>query len=169
MQANAITVRRSLPQDLAALDTMMARSYPRLLKHDYPPSVLVLAVPLIARAQPALLGSGRYFVAEDAVGRIVGAGGWSPGRPRDAAHGGALGHVRHFATDYGAVRRGIGRALMNAVLQDAAAEGLSRLACMSTRTAVPFYQAMGFDALGPVTVTLGPGVDFPAVSMSRQL
>jgi len=28
---------------------------------------------------------------------------------------------------------------------------------------------MGFAALGPVTVPLGPGIDFPAVAMTRAI
>ncbi len=40
---------------------------------------------------------------------------------------------------------------------------------MSTLTAVPFYEAMGFTVIGPITVPLGPGIDFPAVSMRRAI
>jgi hypothetical protein len=34
---------------------------------------------------------------------------------------------------------------------------------------VPFYGALGFRVVGPVTVTLAPGVLFPAVRMVRLL
>ena len=63
-----------------AVERLLLRSYPRLLAADYPPSVMVTAVPLLARAQPGLLASGRYFVAEGANGRVLAAGGWSSGR-----------------------------------------------------------------------------------------
>ena len=49
-----IRVRPAERSDMAAVDALLARSYPRLLKPDYPPSVLVTALPLISRAQPAL-------------------------------------------------------------------------------------------------------------------
>ena len=75
--ALTITIRRATPGDLAAVDRLLARSYSRLLAADYPPSVMVLAVPLIARARPELLASGRYFLAVDATDRVMGAGGWS--------------------------------------------------------------------------------------------
>jgi len=61
----------------------------------------------------------------------------------------------------------VGRALMAHVFAMARAAGVVRLDCLSTRTAVPFYAAMGFVTQGPVTVPLGPGIDFPAVAMSR--
>lgn len=165
-----ITLRRAEPGDLAAVDGLLSRSYPKLLAPDYPPSLMVLAVPLIAKARPELLASGRYFLAIDADGRVLAAGGWSLSRPgggQETAK--ATGHVRHVATDPGATRRGIGRALMMAVMKDAAAAGLDRLDCLSTRTAVPFYAALGFRELYPTDVPLAPGIVFPAIRMIATL
>jgi hypothetical protein len=52
-------VRVAGPVDIAAVDALLARAYPRLLKADYAPSVLVTALPRIARAQPGLVAAGR--------------------------------------------------------------------------------------------------------------
>jgi GNAT superfamily N-acetyltransferase len=148
----------------------LSRSYPRLLAADYPPSIMVLAVPIIARARPELLASGRYFLAVDATDRVVAAGGWSLGKPGNAVEVVAeTGHVRHVATDPDMARRGIGRALMQMVMQDAATKGVRWLDCLSTRTAVPFYAALGFQVLYPTEVPLGPGISFPAVRMLAEL
>ena len=166
-----LTLRLARPADLAAVDVLLARSYPRLLKPDYPPSIMVTLVPMLARARPELLASGRYFVVEGR-GRVLGAGGYSlaaPG-PRGAAPGAEeprLGHIRHLATDPDATRQGIARRLMAAVFAAAAGEAVVRFDCLSTRTAVPFYQAMGFAVIGPVEIPLGPGMSFPAVRMQR--
>lgn len=141
---------------------MFAQTYPKLLKADYPPSVLVTALPLISKAQPKLLASGRYFVAEQS-GQIVGAGGWSPHRRADLAE------IRHVVTDHRHQRRGIARALLHQVVEHARAAGIKRLNCQSTRTAVPFYQAIGFTPLGPIEVPLAAGISFPAIQMQRQL
>lgn len=164
MATSTITIRKSRPADLAAADALFAESYPVLLRDDYPPSVRVLALPLIARAQPHLLSSGTYYVAEDENGRLVGAGGWtrSP-RRRD------IGQVRHVVTDYRLTRKGIGRALMTHIFETARAAGVGHLQCQSTRTAVPFYAACGFRELGPIEVPLRPGIAFPAVAMERDL
>lgn len=158
-----LNVRPTTMADLAAVDALLARSYPRLLKGAYPPSVLVTALPLISRAQPALLTSGSYYLAER-DGRVLGAGGWS----RDAARR-DLGHVRHVATDPDALRQGIGRAIMGRVLQEARQAGMAEMACWSTRNAVPFYAGFGFEVTGPMEVTLQPGITFPAVRMSLGL
>lgn len=168
MDLSSLTLRLATPGDLAAVDALLARSYPRLLAADYPPSTLVLAIPRIARARPELLASGSYFLAEDAAGRIVGAGGWTASAPVGATPAGT-GHVRHVATDPDALRQGVGRALMLLVFHEARAAGISRLECLSTRTAVPFYAALGFRTLGPVEVPLAPGILFPAVRMQADL
>lgn len=156
-------VRPSTKADLAAVDALLARSYPKLLKADYPPSVLVTALPLISRAQPDLLVCGTYYVAEE-DGVILGAGGWTPDR-RDPA----LGHIRHVVTDDRALRRGVGRALMERSFADARAAGVRRMSCSATRTAEAFYQAQGFVTLGPMEVPLTGGIAFPAIRMMRDL
>jgi N-acetylglutamate synthase-like GNAT family acetyltransferase len=165
-----VTIRRAQPGDLAAVDRLLARSYPRLLAADYPPSVMVLAVPVIARARPELMASGRYFLAVDVAGQVVAAGGWSTGSPAGGVGGGTrTGHVRHVATDPDVVRQGIGRRLMREVMTDAAQAGMGVLDCLSTRTAVPFYAALGFRALGEIEVPLGAAIAFPAVKMQAIL
>ncbi|WP_172292623.1 GNAT family N-acetyltransferase [Pseudoruegeria sp. HB172150] len=161
--SDTLTIRPSTPQDLAALDALFARAYPRLLKADYPPSVLVTALPLISRAQPALLASGTFYVAETANGALIGAGGWT-GRRNST-----IGDIRHVVTDDRALRRGVGRAILTRVVEEAAEDGVTLLDCKSTRTAVPFYKAMGFETLRPIRVELRPGILFPAMQMQRLL
>ncbi len=155
----AFEIRSSQDSDLAAVDALLARSYPKLLKADYPPSVLVTALPIISRARPELVGCASYYVAEE-EGRIIGAGGWT----RDGVRP-ELGHIRHVVTDDRAVRRGVGRAIMAQALKAAQAAGISELECWSTRTAEPFYRALGFVNEGPIEVGLAPAVRFPAVRM----
>lgn len=172
--AQTITLRRAAPSDLAGVDRLLMRSYPRLLAADYPPSTLVLAVPRFARAQPELLASGRYFVAEDAQGRILAAGGWS----RQSPSGGPVaqstghvttGHVRHVATDPDVVRQGLGRMVMERVMQEAREAEVRWLDCLSTRTAVPFYRSLKFRAMNAQELVLGPGITFPVMRMVADL
>jgi GNAT superfamily N-acetyltransferase len=170
MQPNdVLTIRLATPADLAEVDALLAYSYPKLLRADYAPSVLVLALPIISRARPELLASGSYFVAVDGAGWMVGAGGWTRWAPDSGDVSPGIGHVRHVVTRAGEVRRGIGRALMGCAMDHAAAAGIRRLDCLSTRTAVPFYKAIGFRATGPVEVPLRPGIVFPAVRMQIDL
>ena len=164
------TIRTARPADLAALDALFARAYPRLLKPDYAPSVLVGAIPVIARAQPQLLASGTYFVALDDAGALVGAGGWTAAIPGQGGAEPGRGNIRHVVTDDRRVRQGIGRAVMAATFDSARAAGITWLHCFSTLTAEPFYAACGFVRTRPVTLPLGPGrIGFAAVEMVRDL
>ena len=159
----SLNIRPSSVSDMAALDAMFARSYPKALKADYPPSVLVTVLPLIARAQPALVTSGTYFVAETDTGGIAGAGGWSP-RLRKG-HG----DVRHVVTNCEFLRQGVASAIFEQIFRDAWRAGIRQMFCNATRTAVPFYQAVGFRPLGEFAMQLRAGISFPAVRMERSL
>jgi GNAT superfamily N-acetyltransferase len=156
-------IRVARPSDLSLVDALFARSYPRLLKADYAPSVLVTALPHISRAQPSLLASGTYYVAEEGAA-ILGAGGWT----RDRADR-AKGHVRHLVVNDRYLRRGIARDLMVTSFATAREAGIKALECWATYTAEPFYSAVGFRSLGPIQVPLQPGITFPAVRMARTL
>ncbi len=160
MAPGTLTLRLATPADLAAVDRLMARSFPRLLKADYPPSLQVLAIPRLARANPALLASGRYLLAHDGTD-LAGAGGY--------ARRGALAEVRQLATDPDHLRRSVARAILTQVLAAARTEGATRILTQATRTAVPVYAAMGFEVLGEAAVALEPGIDFPIVRMARAL
>lgn len=123
---------------------------------------MVTAVPRIARARPALVTCGTCYLAEDASGRALGAGGWTR-NPRRFERA----DIRHMVTDPAHLRRGIGRALLEHVVEQARRHGLGVFDCLATRTAVPFCRAMGFVELGAAEVSLGPGIAFPVVRMIR--
>ena len=92
-----LSVRVATAADIVAVDTLLARSYPALLKVDYAPSVMVAALPVITKARPELVTSSTYFVAE-VDSQVVGAGGWTAHAPTGGAVPG-LGHVRHVQAD----------------------------------------------------------------------
>ena len=165
-----ISIRVADRADIAAVDALLGRSYPALLKADYPPSVLVLALPLISKAQLGLVTCGSYYVAEDSAGAVLAAGGWTRAAPPGSGvRVPGEGHIRHVVTDHRLTRRGLGRALLNHIFDQTRGTGIDRLCCLSTRTAVPFYRAMGFVEGAAVQVPLRPGIDFPAVRMIRDM
>ncbi len=160
-------VRKSTGADLVQIDALLAKSYPKLLRADYPPSVLVTAIPLIAKARPSLVQSGTYYVAE-INDQIVGAGGWTAKGPMGESAS-QVAHIRHFVADPDHVRRGIASAIITQCFDEASAAGHAGMACYSTRTAVPFYVANGFTVKGEFDIELRPGIVFPSVAMVRQL
>lgn len=161
-------IRATTRSDIPAVDALLARSYPVLLKDHYPASVLVLAMPLISRAQPKLVTCGTYFGVFEGED-LMAAGGWTPGHPNTGASQNAVGHIRHVVSDPAQIRKGYGRALMEHVLRDARAAGVREMLCQSTRMAVPFYAACGFEVLHEIEITLRAGIVFPAVAMRNSL
>ena len=161
-------VRKTSEADIPAIDELLSRGYPELLKKDYAASVLESALPLITTARPELVTSDRYFVAV-LKDRIISAGGWSTERPTGGQEAG-LGHIRHVVSDPEYVRRGAAKAVMAATFEDAHQAGVTRMECFSTLSAVPFYQAMGFVTLKRVMVPIGPdGIGFESVLMFAQI
>ena len=166
---DTITIRPTLARDLPRVDALLQASYTTLLRPDYPPSVLVTALPLIARANPALLRSGTYFLAEDGDRRALAVGGWSQTGPQGGIGPRDLGHVRHVATDPEMLRRGLATGILERCFREARGAGMTWLLAQATRTAVPFYRAMGFEDRAEIEVTLRPGITFPAVEMACAL
>ncbi|TKA96584.1 GNAT family N-acetyltransferase [Cereibacter changlensis] len=65
--------------------------------------------------------------------------------------------------------RGIGTGLMRAAMAQARSAGVGRLDCLATRTAAPFYAALGFVARGEVEIALRPGIGFRVERMDCRL
>ena len=163
MLQRMMNVRNAKPQDFDSVDGLLRRVYPKLLKEDYAPSIRVLVLPRISRAQPRLLASGTYYVVE-LEDQIVGAGGWTRDRARQG-----VGHIRHVVTSDRHLRRGVASQLMRHIFGAARRGGISQMICWSTFTAEPFYAAMGFARKGVIEVPLDAGITFPAVAMERML
>ncbi len=161
-------IRPTERRDIAAVDALLAASYPVLLKADYAPSVLVTALPLISKAQPKLVTCGTYYGVFD-DDQLVAAGGWTAAAPGGARREADVGHIRHVVTDHRRTRSGYGTVLMGHILRQAEAAGMRFMACQSTLTAAPFYRALGFDGENVISVPLRAGIEFPAVSMGRRL
>jgi len=155
-------IRPTTQEDTAAVDALLARTYPMLLKPDYPSDILDQALPIIIQARPELMTCGTYYVAQSEDGQIIGAGGWTPSRTRQG-----WGDIRHVVTDLDHLRKGVARAMMQRSFADSKVAGISSLECWATRTAAPFYRSCGFKTIGPMDVTLMGGVSFPAIKMVR--
>lgn len=162
------TIRVATLSDGAAATEVIAASYGNLLIADYDPALLDRALPIMSKANPALLSSGKYYVAETSAGQIVACGGWTFERPGTTGVLPGTAHVRHFATDPRWTGRGIARMILSRCIRDAEARGVQEMEAYSTLTAVDFYRALGFFDIGPIEVTLAPGVIFPSIHMRRR-
>jgi N-acetylglutamate synthase-like GNAT family acetyltransferase len=167
MNSVICSVRVATPLDAIAISAVLQASYPPLLKAAYPPEVLSQLLPLMVRANPRLLASGTYYVAE-ADGTVVGCGGWTheyPGLETDLS----LGHLRHFATHQDWTRRGIGRAIYDKCEMTARAVGVCAFECNSSLNGVGFYSSLGFVSVREVDVPMTSGLMMRGMWMRRIL
>ena len=79
-----IVVRVATSDDLDLLSGLIAASYATLDDGSYDRGNLAAAMPAISKANPKLLASGTYFVAE-IDGEPAGCGGWTVDKPGSGA------------------------------------------------------------------------------------
>ena len=166
---NDYAVRVATLSDAAGVSALLQAAYPILMEPAYDEVLLAPALTLMTRANPALLASGTFFIAESRDGLVVGCGGWTPERPGDGAVEATLGHIRHFGTHPDWTRRGIGRAIYRLCEADARSAGITSFECYSAFNAEGFYSGLGFDRIRGIELELGPGVALPGVLMRRQI
>ena len=162
-----LTVRVATPGDADGVTAVLEASYGKLLAAHYSAALLDQALPLMSKANPALLGSGKYFVAEANNVGIIGCGGWSLERPGTTEVVGGLAHVRHFATHPRWISRGVAKAILTRCIHVAAAHGIHTMEAYATLAAVEFYRKLGFAVVAPIDVVMAPGVSLPSVVMRR--
>ncbi|MEC9343218.1 MAG: GNAT family N-acetyltransferase [Pseudomonadota bacterium] len=165
----AFFVRTATPADADAVTGLLTASYPVLMATAYDEAALAGALPAMTRANPALLTSGSFYVAEQDDGELAGCGGWTPERPGTGETEPGLGHIRHFATGPQWVGRGVGRALYQRCEEAARAAGIRRLECYASLNAEGFYQALGFKTIRRIEVPMGPDAVLPSILMRRDI
>lgn len=162
-------IRVATPEDAAAVDRLLHASYANLMASSYDEEVLAPALELMTKANPSLLGSGTYYLAEVPTGLLVGCGGWTLERPGTGSVEPRVGHVRHFAVHPDWIRRGIGRAIFTFCERAARAAGVMAFECYSSLNAEEFYGALNFKRIGEMDIELQPHVALRAVLMRRKL
>src|SRR3546814_12613659 len=105
MSEHDVLIRLALPDDAAAVTAVLRASYPDLMAEAYDPELLALMLPTITRANPALLASGTYYLAE-AEGEPGACGGWAREMPGRLQVEPGIGPLPHFTTRPNRKKRG---------------------------------------------------------------
>jgi len=143
---------------VSAVSAVLAASYPELMAPSYDSALLAATLGLMTQANPALLTSGTYYVAESEDGSILGCGGWTRERPHVGGVAAGLGHIRHFAVHPDWTGHRVGRALYSQCEQVARAAGIQHFECNASLNAEGFDGALGFELVRRIDV---PRLDFP--------
>lgn len=162
-------VRVAKPEDHEAVGVLLEASYPVLMRDSYDPAALAAALPAMTKANPVLLSSGLYYLAETGDGLAVGCGGWSFERPGKGDVASGLAHLRHFATHPDWTGRGVGRTIYALCETAARAESVNRFECFSSLNADGFYAALGFRLIERIELPFGPDCSLPSLWMGRAI
>ena len=161
------SVRPATLDDAEAITRLLQASYPALMKTSYDAAILAIALPYVTKANPALLGSGTYYLCSSASESAVGCDGWTFERPSTQEREPGLGHIRHFATHPDWCGKGIGRTIYERCEAEARTLGVCEFECHAGLNAEGFYRALGFRTLEPMQIPLGQGI--PALLMKKSL
>ena len=127
-----------------------------------------MVLPLVTRARPELLSSGRYFLAQDGEAPVA-VGGWSLEEPGSGEVRPGLGHVRHFATHPAHLRKGAASLILGRCLAEARAAGQREMLCVASLPSEGFYAAQGFRTLRREEARIGGRISIPSLVMWRGL
>ena len=180
MMLDKITIRLAVTTEVPALEELIAASV-RLLSADYySPAQIESALIHVFGVDTQLIADGTYFVAE-LGGQIVGCGGWSKrqtlfgGDQAKAGEDNLLNpttdpaRLRAFFVHPGFARRGIGKRIIEACEQAAAAADFHQLELAATLPGEPLYLAVGYEVLERFELPFPTGVFLPLVRMGKFL
>jgi GNAT superfamily N-acetyltransferase len=174
-----LTLRLAVPEDLPALRDLMNASIGELLKPFLAPDEVTASFDIMG-LDSQLIADGTYFVVED-DGQLAGCGGWSRratlfGGDHSAGRDAALldpardaARVRAMYTHPDHVRKGVGRAILEACEAAAAGEGFARCELAGTMAGEPLYRACGYHEIERFSAPTSSGVEVPLVRMGKAL
>lgn len=161
-------VRKAEDTDLGGITALLERCYPILMSTAYPEDILTATLPVMTKANPQLVASGRFFVVED-ENTIIGCGGWSFETPGTGVIIEGVAHIRHFAVDPEHSRKGIGQAIFQRCAKAAKKADAKKFQAFSSLNAEPFYKNMGLERRDQFSVLMGNGTEFPVIFMEGSL
>ncbi len=177
---SGVDVRPAEVTDVPALTDLIVSSARTLSRGYYADREIEAAIRYVFGVDSALIADRSYFVAR-LDGVLAGCGGWScrrtlyGGDQRPAGAQDQLdpkrdpARIRAFFVAPAAARRGVGSALFAECAKAAWAAGFRTLELMATLPGVPFYTALGFEAIESVTDELPDGTPIRFVRMRREL
>lgn len=155
------SLRRAGPDDEPSVSTLLKACYSEFAREFYDADILEKALPVMTAANPQLLRSGNFWVAETPEGMTVGCGGWSLEWPGTGEIVPGEAHIRQYAVHPEWVRRGIAGTVNRQCFTAAAEHGIELIHCYAALGSEPFYEALGFDTIGSMVLELPDDVLIP--------
>ncbi|WBS00263.1 GNAT family N-acetyltransferase [Pseudoduganella sp. SL102] len=174
------TLRIATPEDIPALESLIARSGIGLSKGFYTDAQAQAVTRHVFGVDTQLIRDGTYFVIER-DGVPLACGGWSKratlfGADRMKSGVDPLldpatqpGRIRAFFVDPAAARQGLGTLLIRHCEAEAVRAGFTALEMAATLPGVPLYRSAGYQAVEEFALGLPGGVTVPLARMRKQI
>lgn len=171
--------RLAMADDLPALRQLMTAAIRELLPQFLPPEKVEASFAVMG-VDTQLIEDGTYFVLEE-DGVMAGCGGWSRratlfGHNHTAGRDARLldpateaARIRAMYTAPAAVRRGVGRQILQICETAARSEGFKRAELGATAGGEPLYRACGYHEIERMEVPTPGGVTVPITRMGKDL
>jgi GNAT superfamily N-acetyltransferase len=171
--------RLATEADLAAMQALMHGAIGELLKPFLPQEAVAASFEIMG-LDTQLIADRTYFAIEEA-GDIIGCGGWSRratlfGGDHTAGRDAALldpsrdaARVRAMYTHPAHVRRGVGRAILDACEAAARLDGFAKVELAATLAGEPLYRACGYAPIEHFVSRTSSGVEVPLIRMGKTL
>ena len=178
--ANLAQLRVAQPEDIPAMEALIARSGIELSKGFYTDEQAQAVTKHVFGVDTQLVKDQTYFVIEQ-NGKIVACGGWSKratlfGADRTKADADPLldpatqaARIRAFFVSPDTPRQGLGRMLLDHCAAKAAEGGFHTLELAGTMPGVPLYLACGFHVVEDFEITLPGEVKVPLSRMRKEI
>lgn len=173
-----IAVRAALPDDIPAMEALIARSGIELSDGFYSEEQAAAVTRHVFGVDTQLVADRTYFLIEK-HGELVACGGWSKrstlfGADRTKQGADPLldpateaARIRAFFVEPSAARQGLGRLLLSHCSDAAAAGGFRTLELAATMPGVPLYLACGFTVVERFEINLPGDVSVPLAKMRK--
>ncbi|MQA18339.1 GNAT family N-acetyltransferase [Rugamonas rivuli] len=175
-----IAVRAALPEDIPAMEALIARSGIELSDGFYSEEQAAAVTRHVFGVDTQLVADRTYFLIEK-HGELVACGGWSKrstlfGADRTKQGADPLldpateaARIRAFFVEPSAARQGLGRLLLSHCSDAAAAGGFRTLELAATMPGVPLYLACGFTVVERFEINLPGNVSVPLAKMRKTI
>ena len=172
-------VRIAVRADIPVITNLMTRAIAELQKGFLTPAEIEASKEVMG-LDTQLIDDGTYFAVTEFDG-VVGCGGWSRRKTlfggdhsagRDAGFlipGEDAAKIRAMYTHPAHARRGIGKIILNACEEAAAAAGFDRVEMAATLAGVPLYEACGYRKAAAFKSPTRSGVEVPLWRMDKAL
>ncbi|MES2113496.1 MAG: GNAT family N-acetyltransferase [Pseudomonadota bacterium] len=177
---SALQLRAALPDDIARMEALIARSGIELSAGFYTEEQAQAITRHVFGVDTQLVADQTYFLIER-DGEMLACGGWSKRATLFGADRTKRGtdplldpatepaRIRAFFVSPDAARQGLGRMLLRHCEQQAAGAGFGALELAATLPGVPLYLACGFRKMEQLDLTLPGDVHVPLARMRKEM